>query len=80
MVVRRCAIVVVGSRGILMHLGGVVMFCAVRVPLLMRRYGGVLMNQTGMGGTGSAVARAIENAHHATDRDAHEPKKRARPR
>ena len=63
-----------------MHVGVVVMFCVGRVPLLMRGYGGVLVNRTGMGGAVSAVARAIANAHYAADSDAHEPKQRARPR
>jgi hypothetical protein len=72
---RRCAVVVVGSRGVLVRLGGV------RVPLLMRGgYGGVLVNRTGMGGAGSAVARAVANAAHAADSDAHERQQRARPR
>jgi hypothetical protein len=59
---RRCAVVVVGSRGVLVRLGG------------------VLANRTGMGGAGSFVTRAIANALHAPDSDAHEPQQRARPR
>ena len=64
----------------LVHVGVVVMFCVVRVPLLMRGYGGVLVNGTGIGGAFSVVTRAIANALHASDRDTHEPQQRARPR
>lgn len=77
---RRCAVVVVGSRSVLVRLGVVVMFCVGRVALLMRRYGGVLLNRTGMGSAGSIVTRAIANAAQAADSDAHEPQQRARPR
>ena len=77
---RRFSVVVVGSRGVLVRLGVVMMFCIVRVPLLMRGYGVVLLNRTGIGGAGSFVTRAIANALHAPDSDAHEPQQRARPR
>ena len=76
----RFPVVVVGSRGVLVDLGGVMMFCVVRVPLLMRRYGVVLVNRTGIGCAGFAVIRAIANAHYAADSNAHEPQQRARPR
>jgi hypothetical protein len=77
---RRCAIVVVGSRGVPAHFGVVVMFWVGRVPLFMREYGVVLVNRTDMGGAGSFVTRAITNALHAPDSDTHEPQQRARPR
>jgi hypothetical protein len=62
--------VAVGSRGGLVGLGVVVMFCVLRVPLLMQGYGGA----------GSFVTRAIANAAHAPDSDTHEPQQRACPR
>ena len=81
MVVLRCAIVLmVRSHRLPVSFGIVMMFCVVRVPLLMRGYGGVLRNRTGMGGAGSLVTRAIANATHAADSDAHKPKQHARPR
>lgn len=68
---RRCAIVV-GRKpwrpGTLRRRGGVLRRTS--VPLLMRGYGGA----------GSFVTRAIANALHAPDSDAHEPQQRARPR
>ena len=74
MTLRRFSVVVVGSRGVLVHLGGV------RVPLLMRGYGVALVNRTGMGSAGSAVTHANANAAHAADSNAHEPQQRAGPR
>jgi hypothetical protein len=65
---------VVGSRGVLADLGVVVMFCVVRVPLLMRGYGGVLVNGTAMDRTVSSVIRAIADAANAANSEAHEPK------
>jgi hypothetical protein len=76
----RFPVVVVGSRGVWVDLGGVVMFCVVRVPLLMRGYSGVLVNRTGIGCAGFAVIRAIANAHYAADSNAQEPQQRERPR
>jgi len=63
-----------------MHLGVTVMFCVVRAPPLVRGYGVVLVDRTGMGGAGSFVTRAIANAAYAADSDTHEPEQRARPR
>jgi hypothetical protein len=70
----------VGSHGVLMCLGVVVMFCIVRVPLLMRRYRVVLVSRPGVSSAGSFVIRATANAAHTADSDAHEPQQRARPR
>jgi hypothetical protein len=70
----------VGSRGVLMRLGVVGMFCVVRVPLLMPRYDIVLMNRTDMDGTGSFQILTTANALHAANSDAHEPQQRARSR
>lgn len=72
--------VVVGSCGVLVDLGVVVMFCVVRVPLLVRGYGVVLVNRTGIDCAGFAVIRAIANAHYAADNNAHEPQQRECPR
>jgi hypothetical protein len=63
-----------------MYPGVVVMFCVVRVPLLMRGYGVLLVSRPGMGGAGSFLIRAMANAANAADSDAHEPQQRARPR
>jgi hypothetical protein len=71
---RRFSAVVVGSRGVLVRLGGV------RVPLFLRGYGVVLVKRTGIGCAGFGVARAITNAHYAADRNAHEPQQRECPR
>jgi len=62
---RRCTVVVVGSRGVLVHLGLVVMFRVVRLPLLMRGYGIVLVNRTGIAGAGPFVIRATANMARA---------------
>jgi hypothetical protein len=77
---RRFSIVVVGSRGVLVDLGVMVMFCVGRVPLLTRGYGGVLVNRTGIGCAGFAVIRATANAPYAENSDAHEPQRRQCPR
>jgi hypothetical protein len=76
---RRFSVVLLGSRGVLVDLGVVVMFCVGRMPLLMRGYGGVLVYPTGIGCAGFAVTRAIADAPYA-ENSAHEPQQRECPR
>ena len=77
---RRCAIVLAGSRGVLAHFGVERTFWIGRVPLRMWGYGTVLENRTDTDVIGSCVIRATADATHAADNDAHEPKQRSRPR
>jgi hypothetical protein len=68
----------VGSCGVLMCLGVVVMFCVVRVPML--GYGVALVKPPGRGGASFVMIRALADAAHAADNDAHQPQQRASPR
>lgn len=70
---RRFSDVVVGSRGVLVRLGGV------RVPLFLRGYGVVLVKRTGIGCAGFPVIGAMADAPYA-ENSAHEPQQRECPR
>lgn len=72
MTLRRFSVIVVGNRGVLVYLR-VVMFCVRRVPLVLRGYGSVLVNRTGIGCAGFPVIRAIAYACYPAYSDAHEP-------
>jgi hypothetical protein len=70
MTLRRFSVVVVGSRGVLVRLGGV------RVPVFLSGYGVVRVKRTGIGCAGLPVfpmIRAIADAPYAENSDAHEP-------
>jgi hypothetical protein len=70
---RRFSVVVVGSRGVFVCLGGV------RVPRFLRDYGLVFVNRTGIGCAGFPVTRAIAITPYAENR-AQEPQQRECPR